>query len=82
MEPIKPQNIERGMVIVDEVNSTAYVAQSNVEHVDAGQPTERFYVKGLALTNWGSVIEYNSTYLPQDGELYVVSRPAPFVMGL
>lgn len=80
MESIKPQDIKRGMVIVDECNETAYTVLEDARK-DRSDPIEAtFYVRTLSLTNWGSLIEKNYTYLPGDGELYVVSRPAPFAL--
>lgn len=80
MEAIKPQDIKRGMVILDEASERAYTALADATHVDSGKDSERFYVKGIALANWGGVCEYNPTYLPGDSELYVISHPAPFAL--
>jgi hypothetical protein len=77
VESIKPEAIERGMVLVDEVNESAYTVL-DVQLTLTGS----YYVKGLALTNWGSLIQKNFTYLTEDGELYVVARPAPFALPL
>jgi len=77
VESIKPEAIERGMVLVDEVNGSAYTVL-DVQRTLTGS----YYVKGLALTNWGSLIQKNFTYLTEDGELYVVARPAPFALPL
>jgi hypothetical protein len=77
VESIKPEAIERGMVLVDEVNESAYTVL-DVQLTLTGS----YYVKGLALTNWGSLIQKNFTYLTEDGELFVVARPAPFALPL
>ena len=76
MEKIKPQDIMRGMVIVDEVNESAYTVLEVYPH------EMTVYVLGLALTTWGSLIEHNTTYLYEDADLYVIARPAPFVLDL
>jgi hypothetical protein len=75
VESIKPEAIERGMVLVDEVNGSAYTVLDVQRTL-----TDSYFVKGLALTNWGSLIQKNFTYLAEDGELYVVARPAPFAL--
>jgi hypothetical protein len=75
VESIKPEAIERGMVLVDEVNGSAYTVLDTQLTL-----TGSYFVKGLALTNWGSLIQKNFTYLAEDGELYVVARPAPFAL--
>jgi hypothetical protein len=75
VESIKPEAIERGMVLVDETNDSAYTVLDTQLTL-----TGSYYVKGLALTNWGSLIQKNFTYLAEDGELFVVARPAPFAL--
>jgi hypothetical protein len=77
VERIKPQDITQGMVILDEVNESAYTVFDKEITVSGG-----VYIKTLALTNWGSLIQKNFTYLPEDGELYLISRPAPFALPL
>jgi hypothetical protein len=80
MESIRPQDIARGMIIHDECNESVFTALTDACYMPITDEHGYYYVKGISLTNWGSVIEFNPSYLPEDGELYLVSRPAPFAL--